>query len=110
MKTKQLILGSLVFVFAVGTAFASLLAPQKVYVEALVDRPSGPNQECVPLQAQCEDSGFEACAVELINQPGAPQTSNTYSDSNCTMPLQNITGGIIQTIPDEADIEIIALF
>lgn len=106
MKTKKLMLGSLVFVFAIGTAFASLMAPQPIHVKALL---TNGNEECVQLDEQCEDTGAEFCTVRVPVQSGPDVTSQTYEDSNCTIPLRNTTDQIIEAEPVDPSKEIFEL-
>ncbi|MBC9797713.1 DUF6520 family protein [Sinomicrobium weinanense] len=86
MKTKKLILGSLVFVFAIGTAFASLMQDLRtIHVKALL---TNGEEECVALDKQCDNDGQFECTVQINNvQQGPNTTSNTYFDSACSNPL-----------------------
>lgn len=95
MKTKKLMLGALVFVFAVGTAFASFLAPQTIHVRALL---TNNEEECVQLDKQCDDAGSFDCTVQINGvQQGTDTTPNTYSDSECSIPLTNTS---VPTVTD----------
>jgi hypothetical protein len=85
MKTKNLILGLIVFVFAVGSAFASLLAPANIWVKARLT--SGGSITCVNTNVTCENSGAVRCTVTLPVQQGSNTTSTTYKNNGCTLAI-----------------------
>lgn len=102
MKSKQLILGSVVFVFAFGSAIASTFALQDIWVNARLNGPTGPI-ECVQLDEECDDSGGEACTVQVSTLQGQQSTSSTYDDSECTNQLKNTTTELIFAQPSEGE-------
>jgi hypothetical protein len=85
MKTKNLLLGLIAFVFAVGSAFASLLAPANIWVKARLT--SGGSITCVDTQVTCANSGAVRCTVTVPVQQGSGVTSSTYRNSGCTVAI-----------------------
>jgi hypothetical protein len=85
MKTKNLLLGLIAFVFAIGSAFASLLAPAEIWVKAR--RTCAGIISCVNTEVTCANAGAVRCKVQLPVQQGNNTTSKTYKNSSCTLPI-----------------------
>jgi hypothetical protein len=65
MKTKYFSLAAFAFTFAIGGAFASVLALEDVYVKAKFSTlPSAPI-ECINTHAQCDNTGSLACQINV---------------------------------------------
>jgi len=86
MKTRNLVLASAAFVFAIGGAIASSFALTPVYVKARLV--SGGAITCVNTQKQCDIAGTQICQVQLTQTKtgslGTASTSGTfktYSDA-----------------------------
>jgi len=63
MKSRNLVLASAAFVFAIGGAIASSFALTPVYVKARLV--SGGAITCVNTQKQCDIAGTQACQVQV---------------------------------------------
>ncbi|RAV29468.1 DUF6520 family protein [Sinomicrobium soli] len=84
MKIQKVIMGSLVLVFAVGSAVASTYFTTPVYVKASNDGPS----DCVALDATCNDQTQNPCKVIVDTELQGEQTSSvTYLEAGCITPL-----------------------
>lgn len=102
MKTKKVLLGGLVLVFAAGSVLASAFSPINPKVEAYLTQADelSNNITCVTLSdITCEDTGSEACRIELQVTSGGNQTDVTFDDTNCTNRLGHIL------IPAEVSIQ-----
>lgn len=93
MKTKNISLGILAAMLAIGTAFASSLTPKPIRVKARVTE-SGPIS-CIATNVACNDPGAFACKVQLNATTGPDVTSKTYKDSNCSVNLTNTTANSV---------------
>ncbi|MBT1688299.1 DUF6520 family protein [Dawidia soli] len=90
MKTKNLSLAAFALVLAVGSAFASFLAPENVYVRAkLKSDPNGLTQ-CVNTGVQCDDAGSNLCTVNVPVTGGTTQvqTDATFRPYRVTCQVQ----------------------
>lgn len=93
MKTKNVMLGIIAVVFAVGSAFASFLSPSAIRVKARVVENGVIT--CVNTQAICNDPGNFVCKVTLAVEEGPSTTTKTYKDASCTVPLTNTTANAV---------------
>jgi hypothetical protein len=90
MKTKNVSLAIFAFVFAIGTAFASFLAPEDVFVHAkLKSDPDGPTV-CVNTGVQCDNTGTAICTVTVPITGGTAtaSTGGTFRPYRATCQVQ----------------------
>jgi len=86
MKIKNLILGLLAFVFAIGSSFASLIfAPDPAYVKVQMTGPSDPFT-CQPTGLSCNASAGPICRVAILVQ-GVSTTVDARKITTCIKPL-----------------------
>jgi hypothetical protein len=96
MKIKKLPLGLIAFVFAVGSAFASLTKKPTIWVKAkLVEAGS---DVCIDTGVTCSNSGTVPCTVTLPVQMGNNTTSATYKNSYCTLRIFGNTTGTANSL------------
>jgi len=97
MKTKNVILGTAAFVFAIGSAFASLLAdPTRDFVDI-----STLNPTCRQIAEQaCSNTGQAACNVNVSVGGGAATAKQVFDERTtvCATPKTNLTATPIATI------------
>jgi len=76
MKSKNLLLATAAFLFAIGGAVAFSFAPQNVFVKARLVQ-NGPIR-CVDTGKQCEATGTSVCQVQIpTTVNGATQTATS---------------------------------
>jgi hypothetical protein len=88
MKTRNAILGAAAFTIAIGSAFATVLAPTTIFVKARLTSPTSPIV-CQNTGVTCDDSGSIPCRVQVNVVSGQNNTSKTYKNSSCTTALTN---------------------
>ncbi len=84
MKIQKVIMGSLVLVFAVGSAVASTYLTSPVYVRAVTNDSSN---DCVALDVTCNDETQNPCRVIVDTEEQGLQTA----------PARNIEGAVCTT-------------
>jgi hypothetical protein len=99
MKNKNLILGLVAFVFAIGSAFSSddmALALVDVYVRAQIVEDGV--FTCQHTNAQCDPTGTVQCMVSLsIAKPAGPSPKTVNGrDMNCAL-LHHSSSTVIPT-------------
>jgi len=77
MKTKNVLLATLAFVFAVGSAFASLFTARDIFVKAKLSSAPGAPTQCINAQVKCDDSGSSTCTVNIQLRSGANAQAST---------------------------------
>jgi len=94
MKSRNFVLASAAFVFAIGGAIASAFAPQNVWVKARLIQ-NGPIR-CVNTAVQCDASGTNTCLVHVPTSSTGGTTAastsgtfKTYTNSECTIVIAN---------------------
>lgn len=104
---KNLILASAAFVFAIGSAFASMfVVAENVYVKAQFGSTSSP-VVCLDTQVQCTQSTDFPCSVSVNLIGGGSQTATTGTSRipyrvACATPLGNTFAGT-QSSPISGD-------
>jgi hypothetical protein len=83
MKSKNLILGLIAFVFAAGSALASLMAPVDAYAETKLSSP-GENWACKKI-GQCSGSSGTTCMIAVPIQV-APYSKTVIAKPPLTCP------------------------
>jgi hypothetical protein len=68
MKTKNVFLATVAFVFAVGSAFASFFVATPVYVHAIPNQ--GEGVTCFNTQVSCDGTGSSVCSVTVKLESG----------------------------------------
>lgn len=89
MKTRNLLLGTVVLILAVGTAFASRALSADIYAKVYMTQLDEANhhESCLDTQATCEDAAGNQCRVRLdVQKQDAPDvTSATFKDDACSI-------------------------
>lgn len=96
MKTKNVFLALGAFVFAVGSAFASLYVASPVYIHAIPNE--GDEVRCFNTQVSCDATGTNVCAVDVTLESGtvvtvasnATGTNPKAYKAECVTPQQSI--------------------
>jgi hypothetical protein len=94
MKTKNLVLGLLAVVFAVGSAFTSVKLTSVAAHVKIKTSASQPNFDCEAI-GFCEDTGTEPCRVGILMAP-APGTIKYVQAyrPDCSTLLTNTSGDV----------------
>lgn len=93
MKTKNVSLAIAAFVFAIGSAFASMFATVPVYVKGQMVEDA--SYECIDTQATCTAIGNSTCTITVPLRNGGTATAQsnaapfTYQNSVCTTVLKS---------------------
>jgi len=96
MKNKNVVLAAVAFLFAIGSAFASMVASTDVWVKAKLSSAPGAPTQCINTRAKCESTGTIACTVRVQTQSGNELASSngpkyTFSNNTCSIVLFNTT-------------------
>ena len=106
MKSKKVICGSLVFIFAAGFAIASTLAPQQVHVKAFINAQDEANFNvtCFPVTAECNDALLGIlCTVQIFTtKTSTNKIANGY-ESVCIEQLRGHGVAVQEQIYDLAE-------
>jgi hypothetical protein len=96
MNTKNLVLASGAFVFAIGSAFASFLVPEDIIVKAKMNSSPGAATVCINTGFQCDPSTANICRVTVATQQGDQVATTTSASAktyraDCTEVMGNPT-------------------
>ena len=106
MRTKNVILGLVAFVFAIGSAFTSIEFPaQTAYVWV---KRQNQNFQCLNSQRQCtsQATDSEICQIEVtIDIPSSSKIVSAHLNSNCNATLlKNVDPDPLQFDPSFTDV------
>jgi len=74
MKIKNVVMAAIAFTFAIGGAFASMFAPETIYVKAR--RTANGVVQCIQTNKQCEATGTSPCTISISTSSGT-QVANS---------------------------------
>ena len=104
MKTRNLLLGTMVLILAVGTAFASRALSGNIYTKVYMTSQAEltHTETCLNTQVTCADVSGSRCRVRLqVQKAGAPNvTSITFKDDACTVPITQVGDDIAQSLQE----------
>ncbi|MGS2763116.1 DUF6520 family protein [Sinomicrobium sp. M5D2P9] len=103
MKAKKFLVGSLILVFAVGSAIASSFQPERVHVRGKIAQPN--TWACVPTNVFCDEQGSFECVVRIpvsgvnTNVLGYKGPGFVSPKTSCIIPLRRPIPGILNATP-----------
>ncbi|RNL87799.1 hypothetical protein ED312_09810 [Sinomicrobium pectinilyticum] len=111
MKTKKILLGGLIMVFAIGSAVASAFTHELVHVRGKVHL--GENGwRCVPTNVYCHDTGTYECVVRipvsgvLTNVIGYQGPGYIAPENICLFQLRRDSPEKVDAVPATAILEV----
>jgi hypothetical protein len=108
MKTKNVVLALFAFTLAIGGAFASMFAPEAVWVRAKLTSTGA--ARCIQTTAECDHAGAFICTVTVpTTAVGDVETVTTDGSSGfiayragCLVALNNANSNPISANPSQA--------